>query len=258
MSCPAGKLLWSLTGRCPKGTIGAYGSATREEKVPGEGGRVDAELSSGVGLLGPVKVHLPVVDCLKKDDIGRMRWGDLDYEEMALSGTTHALTKRGEFTRRLREAGRSLLSDDPGECLDVARTTARPVQQHFDDGCLSWKEELERELILRIDATRTDALVAAAELHADDVEVVVGNLLEVALDAAQGRLSERRSARTAVLKRRVVELLKATPGSTRKQIAEAVVFPSLAVCSRIMAELMAEGIVVREGERGKAVYDARR
>jgi hypothetical protein len=56
------------------------------------------------------------------------------------------------------------------------------------------------------------------------------------------------------LKQQVVVFLKANPGSTRKQIGEAVSFPSAAVYNRIIGELKAGGVVVQKGKRGKAVY----
>jgi len=71
--------------------------------------------------------------------------------------------------------------------------------------------------------------------------------------AAKSRV--RLSAKqTGQLKRKVVEFLKANPGSTRKQIEKSVKVPSVAVYNRVMRELKAEGTVVQKGERGKAVY----
>jgi hypothetical protein len=67
----------------------------------------------------------------------------------------------------------------------------------------------------------------------------------------RGRLTR---AQSEALKQAVRELLAANPGSGRKQIVEAVDFPSRAVYKRIMGELRESGQLVVTGQRQKTVY----
>ena len=77
----------------------------------------------------------------------------------------------------------------------------------------------------------------------------------------RGRRRKRRrysAAEIAALKQQIVAFIARRPGTTRKQLHDAIEFPSLAIYHRVMGELRDAKLISAKGDRSKTTYTARK
>jgi hypothetical protein len=163
------------------------------------------------------------------------------------------LTLSGEITARVL----SLVKNDGGLARHLAGQFLASIDRQAMASYLL-SGELALDLLTRRLKTNPEQTVRDLNGLAGGARVARPGRVRKAAEPRGGKRVKRRKRLSAVqaerLRAEVRSFLARKPWSSRKQLTEAVAFPSQAIYHRIMGELKTSGEVVQKGEKSKTTY----